>query len=219
MHNPEQPLPILYSFRRCPYAIRARMALKYSQTNVVLREVKLSSKPENMLAISPKGTVPVLQLPDNIILEESMDIIHWALSHQDPEDWLLRQNDGLRSKALTLISDNDQHFKKQLDLYKYADRHPERPATYYRQTAMAFLQQLEGYLLQNNYLINKHISIADIAIFPFIRQFAFVDKDWFDQSKLPGLQTWLQQFIDSELFASCMEKHPPWTSEQPAVIF
>jgi glutathione S-transferase len=198
--------------------MRARMAIKYSQTVVELREVKLSSKPQSMLNISPKGTVPVLQLPDNSVLEESIDIIHWALSRSDPQDWSLSGVNTLRNRALDLIWKNDQVFKQHLDQYKYADRYPEWPAEHYRQQGMEYLQQLERHLQHSRYLMTDHISIADISIFPFIRQFAHVDKAWFEQTDLPGLQSWLQEFIDSALFNSIMDKYPPWDNND-AVIF
>jgi glutathione S-transferase len=198
--------------------MRARMAIKYSQTVVQLREVKLSSKPQSMLDISPKGTVPVLQLPDNSILEESIDIIHWALSKYDPQDWSLCKVNTLRTRAMELILENDQVFKKHLDHYKYSDRYPEWPAEHYRNQGMEYLLQLERYLDQSRYLITDHISIADISIFPFIRQFAFVDKAWFEQTDLPRLKSWLQEFINSGLFISIMDKYPVWDKEN-AVIF
>ncbi len=218
MNSIEKPLPILYSFRRCPYAMRARMAIKYSQAVVELREVKLSAKPHNLLEISPKGTVPVLQLEDSTVLEESIDIIHWALSGYDPQDWSLSKEDTLRSRAMELVWVNDHTFKPHLDHYKYSDRYPEWPAIHYRQQGMEFLQLLESHLQQNRHLLTDHISIADISIFPFVRQFAYVDKEWFESTNLPRLQSWLHKFIDSSLFKMIMEKYPPW-DENNAVIF
>jgi len=198
--------------------MRARMAIKYSEIVVELREVKLSSKPQSLLDISAKGTVPVLQLPGNGILEESIDIIHWALSRHDPQDWSLRKVDTLRTRAMELIGENDQVFKKHLDHYKYSDRYPEWPAEHYRNQGMEYLLQLERHLEQNRYLITDHISIADISIFPFIRQFAFVDKTWFAQTDLSRLQSWLQELINSALFNSIMDKYPVWDKDN-AVIF
>ena len=211
-------LPILYSFRRCPYAIRARMAIKYSGIAVELREVVLSSKPEQMLAASPKGTVPVLILPDGSIIDESVDIIHWALSINDPENWR-PENDGLLQQSIDLISMNDDSFKDNLDHYKYANRYPEFPAEQYRDQAETFLQQLENLLEKNNYLFDKQTTIADIAIFPFIRQFAFVDKNWFDQSPYKNLQSWLEKILGMELFTEIMNKYPQWDSKSKGVIF
>ena len=211
-------LPILYSFRRCPYAIRARMAIKYSGIAVELREVVLSSKPEQMLAASPKGTVPVLILPDGSIIDESVDIIHWALSINDPENWR-PENDGLLQQSIDLISMNDDSFKDNLDHYKYANRYPEFPAEQYRDQAETFLQQLEILLEKNNYLFDEQTTIADIAIFPFIRQFAFVDKNWFDQSPYKNLQSWLEKMLGMELFTEIMNKYPQWDSKSKGVIF
>ena len=213
MNDIDNTLPVLYSFRRCPYAMRARMAIRYSQTTVELREIKLSSKPAHMLAVSPKGTVPVLILPDGGILEESLDIIDWALSRYDPQDWSLRENYRLRAVAGELIQANDLVFKQQLDRYKYANRHPEHPATYYRDQALAYLYRLDRHLQQNRYLLSDHISIADIAIVPFIRQFAYVDITWFQQSDFKQLQSWLQGLIESPLFMDIMEKYPLWDGE------
>jgi glutathione S-transferase len=198
--------------------MRARMAIKYSDIAVELREVKLSSKPQSMLDISAKGTVPVLQLPDNTILVESIDIIHWALARYDPQDWSLSKVTTQRTRALELIWENDQVFKKHLDHYKYSDRHPEWPAEHYRSQGMKFLLELERHLDENRYLITDHLSIADISIFPFVRQFAFVDKTWFAQTDLPRLQSWLQELIDSALFNSIMDKYPVWDKDN-AVIF
>jgi len=211
-------LPVLYSFRRCPYAIRARMAIKYCGITVELREVVLSSKPAEMMAASPKGTVPVLILPDGSVIDESMDIIHWALSINDPKNW--RPDDSeLLNQTNNLISMNDDSFKDKLDHYKYANRYPELSAEEHRSQAENFLQQLENLLERNDYLINKQISMADIAIFPFIRQFAFVDKKWFDQSQYKNLQSWLEKILGMELFTEVMKKYPQWGSESKGVIF
>jgi glutathione S-transferase len=197
------PLPILYSFRRCPYAIRARLAIAYAGTPVEIREVQLKNKPEQMLAISPKGTVPVLQLPDGKVIDESLDIMRWALSQNDPDDWLDAGDD-----AEQLIQWNDGDFKTYLDRYKYADRYPEFPASYYRSEAEVFLKELENKLAQYRYLGGNHFSIADAAIFPFIRQFTAVDKAWLIASRYQNLNSWLNGILASALFASVMGKHP-----------
>ena len=186
-------LPILYSFRRCPYAMRARMAIAYSGVDVELREVVLSNKPKSMLHYSPKGTVPVLVLPDETVIDESRDIIHWALFANDPEKWLPRE--GEFRIAESLIDENDLSFKQALDKYKYHVRHPEQSAKHYRTEGEVFLKNLDDRLLETKYLLGHQISIADIAIFPFIRQFAHVDKEWFYQTPYSKLQSWLDVFL------------------------
>jgi glutathione S-transferase len=193
-------LPILYSFRRCPYAIRARMALKYSGIAVEIREVKLNNKPQQMLDYSPKGTVPVLILDNDKVIDESLDIMLWAISQHDPNNW---QVEGFEQ----LIDENDNVFKKHLDQYKYSIRYPENSKEYYRQQGKIFLQQLEQRLQQHKYLLCEQITIADVAIFPFIRQYAHVDKQWFDQTPYRQLQSWLNEFLQSDLFHAVMNKN------------
>jgi len=205
-------LPILYSFRRCPYAIRTRMTLAYSGITVNLREIILRDKPTALLDISPKGTVPVLLQPDQTVLDESLDIMRWALAVHDPDQWL-RQDDTVLVET-KLIETNDNDFKVHLDQYKYADRHPEQSTEYYRQQGEKFLQSLEQQLRQTQFLLADTIGLADIAIFPFIRQFAFVDKTWFDQSPYPQLQHWLDYFLRSPLFINVMKKYSVWQPGQ-----
>ena len=202
-------LPILYSFRRCPYAIRARMALRYSGIQVALREVILADKPEEMLISSPKGTVPVLILVDGTVIDESLDIMSWAISQNDPDCWA-GENGEYWQQAQSLIEINDNAFKQSLDQYKYADRFPEYPASHYRLQAEDFIQQLESRLSRQSYLLGQNISVADIAIFPFIRQFAFVDKNWFDQSEYTAVQMWLNGFLALPLFTDIMVKEAQW---------
>lgn len=202
--------PILYSFRRCPYAIRARMALNYAVVELELREILLRDKPRSMLRASAKGTVPVLVLPNGKVIDESADVMHWALEHNDPDCW---RRDVLSARTQALIEENDKVFKPKLDRYKYADRHPEHPRSYYRIEAEKFLLQLEQNLKLHRCLLDDEITFADVAIFPFIRQFALVDKPWFDQAPYPKLQVWLQSFLDSDLFLNVMTKHPVWRED------
>lgn len=199
-------LPILYSFRRCPYAIRARMAIYYASITVELREVSLGNKPQQMLALSPKGTVPVLQL-HNKVLDESLDVIHWALQQSDSDGWLRPE---LQSQTETLIESNDNDFKAWLDKYKYWERFPQQPQLYYRERAEEFIALLENLLEKHRFLLGQTLSVADIAIFPFIRQFAFVDKEWFDSAPYPNLQKWLQEFLVCDIFVQSMAKQPLW---------
>lgn len=208
-----QLLPILYSFRRCPYAIRARMALAYSQIDYELREVSLKNKPEAMRSISAKATVPLLQLADGKVIDESLDIIQWALASDDPEHYYSGLSARLVSQVDKLIECNDSLFKPVLDKYKYADRHPQYSMQHYREQGCQFLDKLEMLLTSNRYLLSDRQCLADIAIFPFIRQFAFVDKDWFDQMDKPNLQRWLSEFLDSNLFNEVMQKHALWQPE------
>jgi len=205
-----EPLPILYSFRRCPYAIRARLAIRYSNLQVELREVDLKNKPSEMLLTSPKATVPVLIINDNTVLDESLDIMLWSLQQSDTHNWL---QSSQHKKIDQLIQQNDESFKVDLDHYKYADRFPEQTATFYRQQGEEFLMILEQKLTQHKYLINDSISLADVALFPFIRQFAYVDIKWFETSDYPNLRNWLTYWLDSDLFRSIMRKQVCWSSE------
>lgn len=191
----------LYSFRRCPYAMRARMALRYSGVPVDIVEVSLKAKPAAMLAISPKGTVPVLDANGQVI-DESLEIMRWALAQHDPDDWLLNGD----SRIAELIETNDQVFKVHLNRYKYAERYPEQPMEVYRAEGALFLQRLDELLEGRDYLLAGHPSLADIALLPFVRQFAHVDRDWFAQTPYVRLQAWLQRFLESELFTDIMKK-------------
>ena len=168
--------PILYSYRRCPYAMRARMALKYANISLETREISLREKPAHMLRVSPKGTVPVLVLPNGEVIEQSLEIMHWALKQPRVNADL---NNGWLNVDLaiaqSLIAQNDGDFKSALDRYKYPERYPEKSQVEYRAQGEMFLQRLEGLLQTHDYLLANHVSLADIAIFPFIRQFAAVD--------------------------------------------
>jgi len=194
--------PILYTFRRCPYAIRARLAIEYAGIDVDQREIELKNKPQPMLDVSPKGTVPVLILKDGTVIDESLDIMCWAINIHDPADWL---HCKLPS---SLILENDGDFKKHLDHYKYADRFPEHPVEYYRDQAELFLRKLEQLLLRNQYLAGDQPTLVDYAILPFIRQFSLVDKQWFDQAPYPAVRQWLDNHLQGELFTSVMIKQP-----------
>ena len=199
------PLPILYSFRRCPYAIRARIAIHYANISVDLHEVDLKNKPAAMLAASPKGTVPVLIDTDGTVIDESLEIMHWALRQNDPDGWLELEKPAV---ANSLIDKNDGDFKSWLDKYKYHVGHPEHPPEYYRDHCEIFFALLEEKLTYNTHLLGEKMTIADNAIFPFIRQFAFVDKVWFDQTAYSNLRCWLNTFLHSERFLAVMKKHP-----------
>lgn len=191
----------LYSFRRCPYAMRARMALRYCAVPVEIVEVSLKAKPAEMLALSPKGTVPVLDAGGQVI-DESLEIMRWALAQHDPQGWLL----GGDPRIAELIEANDQVFKVHLNRYKYAERYPEQPMEVYRAEGALFLQRLDELLTDREYLLADHASLADIALLPFVRQFAHVDREWFAQTPYVRLQAWLQRFLESDLFTSIMKK-------------
>lgn len=207
----DQMSPVLYSFRRCPYAIRARLALAISSTVCELREVKLSAKPEAMVAASPKGTVPVLVLPDGNVIDESLDVMRWALAQRDPECWLEGDDPAL-------IDRNDGPFKHDLDRYKYPERYGVDPLKH-RMMGMEFLRELEGRLDRTNQLCGPVRSLTDAAIMPFVRQFAAIDKMWFGDQPLPRLKGWLADHISSELFKMIMLRVAQWSpDDQPNLL-
>jgi len=197
---------ILYSYRRCPYAMRARMALKYAGIDVEIREISLRDKPKHLLAISPKATVPVLVLADGTVIDESLDIIDWALAQSDTAGWLTE-----KPTARALIAENDTSFKKILDAYKYPERNPDKTQEAHRADGEVFLQKLETQLAAHPGLVGALPTLADIAIFPFIRQFRGVDIPWFETTApYPKLNHWLTTLMESELFKSIMQKHPTY---------
>ena len=210
---PAPQYPILYSFRRCPYAMRARLALQAASIVYELREVVLSNKPAQMIALSGKGTVPVLQLQSGAVIDESIDVMHWALGQSDPHAWLAADDTATKR----LIEQNDSSFKEDLDHYKYHVRHPEHPPEYYRGGAEHFLAKLERLLGAHGgcALLRDRVTLADIAVFPFVRQFAHVDRNWFDNSRYGLLQQWLRGFEQSHLFLSIMKKFPAWVNGDP----
>lgn len=211
--------PVLYSFRRCPYAMRARLAIASSAIRCELREVVLKDKPQSLIALSPKATVPVLQTTDGKVIDESIDIALWALAQSDRDNWYLGLSNEQHQQTLALIEQNDGEFKYFLDRYKYADRYPDQSQDYYRQQGERTLARLETLLDDNGSLIAEDWTLADIALLPFIRQFAFVDKDWFDQAPYPLVRGWLEDFLDSDLFKSIMPKYAQWQPGDEAVIF
>ncbi|MEZ5680212.1 MAG: glutathione S-transferase [Erythrobacter sp.] len=194
---------VLYSFRRCPYAIRARMALRVSGLSYEHREVVLRDKPAAMLEASPKGTVPVVVQGDGSVIDESIDIIRWALGQNDPETWLERDD-------AQLIQANDGPFKRNLDRYKYHTRYDDADPGFHRGQCLEHLETLEARLASQPYLRGETRGLADIATFPFVRQFANHDEAWFAAQELPKVQDWLGRLTGSDLFAAIMEKHPKW---------
>jgi len=206
---------VLYTFRRCPFAMRARLALMYSAQTVELREIVLKNKPACMLSYSPKGTVPVMVLPATTsepqVIDESLDIMHWALGKNDPDHWIPEEPET-RDAIFKLIEENDQGFKFNLDRYKYENRYPDDPyiKQYSRQQGEVFLARLEQLLQQGQYLFGEKMCLADVAIFPFIRQFAHVDFAWFEHTDFPKVQQWLETLKASKLFYKIMQKYPVW---------
>lgn len=201
-------LPVLYSFRRCPYAIRARMALLQSGLSVELREVELRDKPQAMLQASPKGTVPVLVLPDGVVIDESLAIMRWALAQRDPQGWLDVANKRGTSELIAL---NDGPFKLALDAYKYPERHPSQSRQAHRADGEAALVHgLEQRLAHTPFLFGEKPSLSDAAIFPFVRQWAAVDVGWFETSPWAAVRRWLLHWQSSPAFVRTMDKYPPW---------
>ncbi|MBF5004341.1 glutathione S-transferase [Diaphorobacter caeni] len=203
------PLPILYSFRRCPYAIRARLALAHAGLTCELREIKLRDKPQPMLDVSPKGTVPVLVLPNGQVIEQSLEVMLHALHSSDTDGWL-QPTDGTLAEMLQLIERNDGFFKRALDRCKYPDRHSADEVAQAAADADEWLEALERQLAATGYLFGRNPSLADMALRPFVRQFAAIDADAWAVKPWPHLQAWLQRFLDSALFAEVMQTHPVW---------
>ncbi len=200
------PLPILYTFRRCPYAMRARMAIHAANIKVQQIEVSLKNKPQSLIDYSPKATVPVVVTPNGEVIEESRDIMMWALHQNDPDNWLL-QNDALKQQQMMQLVDTcDTKFKPLLDRYKYFERYPDHSQADYRAEAEVFLKHLDTILSTHAFLMDENMRFADAAIFPFIRQFAGVDKIWFAESFYKNLQRWLDVCINTNLFKAVMEK-------------
>ena len=208
--------PVLYSYRRCPYAMRARMAIMASGMQVEQREIVFWNKPSEMLDASPKSTVPVLILPDGQVIDESRDIMLWALTQSDALDWLPAKTEDDYAEMMALIDYCDGDFKTNLDLYKYAERFPEALPEVYRARGEVFIKRLESQLSKNRVndslavLFKGKVGLVDVALFPFVRQFAHVDKVWFEDSKYPAIQAWLSYFLESDIFKSVMKNRPVW---------
>ena len=211
-------LPVLYSFRRCPYAMRARLALAMSGQACELREVVLRNKPQGLLQASPKATVPVLVLADGKVLDQSLAIMQWALAQHDPARWLA-PSEGTDADMLALIDACDSYFKQALDRCKYPGRYPEADVSVARTQAVEWLHDLDARLTQNPFLFGGHAALADMAIAPFVRQFAGIDTAWWDAQPWPNLQVWLAQWQASSLFESVMHKLPACVDGTVGVMF
>lgn len=210
--------PVLYSFRRCPYAMRARLAIAASAQTCQLREIVLRNKPAAMLAASPKGTVPVLVLPTGQVIEQSLDIMLWALRQHDPFGWLTPTGGSL-ADMLALIESCEHDFKCHLDRYKYPQRYELEHGLQHRDKAAAWLLTLERRLAHASYLSGTHCALADMAIAPFVRQFAHADFAWFETQPWPRVLRWLEDWKQSALFTRVMHKYAPWEDGQAPVLF
>ena len=194
--------------------MRARVSIAYSGAQVGLREVVLKDKPTAMLEVSPKGTVPVLIDIDGTVIEESLDVMRWALAQNDPENWL----DGLGLDDPLILTCDDE-FKHWLDRYKYANRFPEQNEQWYREQGELFLDQLEQLLTHHRYLRSDSLSAVDVAVMPFVRQFVGVDTNWWSERPYPQVATWLEQLLEGDLFKGVMKKYPRWQEGDPAIPF
>ena len=215
-HKSKNNLPILYSFRRCPYAMRARMAIHISGQKCELREVLLRDKPPSMLEYSAKGTVPVLILQDGKVIDESLDVIDWALNLNDPDDW---QRSKDKEKTKELIKINDGEFKYHLDRYKYSKRYDNEDPEFHRKRCLKFIESINNELNNSEYIFDDNISYADIVLLPFIRQFRIADMEWFDSLPYDNLKKWLSSFLGSSLLNSIMKKYDLWKEGDKSIVF
>ncbi len=215
-------LPLLYSLQHCPYAMRARLGLLMAQQHVMLRAIVMKNKPQEMLTVSPKGTVPVLILPDESIVDESLDIMLWALQQNDPEDLLHKDSPEDLVAMLKLINRNDKEFKPQLEIYKKSKRFRTGTELEERQKCEIFIAELEQMLAEQerggNFIGHKP-GLIDYALLPFVRQFSRVNKAWFKAAPYPLLQAWLVHHLESRLYSKAMAKFPLWLDEHEECLF
>lgn len=212
-------LPVLYSLRNCPYAMRARLAIYAAKQQVQLRDLVLSNKPAEMLAVSPKGTVPVLVTASNQVIDESLAIMQWAFSQSDPDDYLDSKTPNALAEMLAAIEIFDHEFKGHLEKYRCSKRYHEPSLIADRQQCERYLASLELRLCQYQYLMSDKPSLADLALMPFIRQFARVERQWYLQAPYPKLRQWLNGYLQSRMFSKVMEQHPLWLDAKQVVIF
>ncbi|NRB01584.1 MAG: glutathione S-transferase [Rhodobacteraceae bacterium] len=205
--------PIFWTFRRCPYAMRARLALVSAGVEVELREILLRDKPEAFLATSASATVPALKAGETV-LDESLDIMIWALKQSDPDALL-----DMPEAGWALITANDGPFKAALDHTKYASRYPDKDASEERETAAGYLRALEAQFSGNPWLFGVRPTLADYALLPFVRQFANIDRAWFNAQDWPQVRRWLDRFLEGQVFAKIMDKYPPWAEGDVPVRF
>lgn len=212
-------LPVLYSLRNCPYAMRARIAIFKAQQIVILRDIVLSNKPKEMVIASPKATVPVLVLANGVVIEESLAVMLWALNETDPNDLLQSQNKQNLTDMLKLIAHFDDEFKTSLEQYKCAKRYQENNITECRELCELFIKKLEVRLTEHSFLMADKESLADIAILPYIRQFARIERQWYLQSPYPKVRQWLNNYLQSPMFTKVMAKYPLWLDNDEVVLF
>ncbi|NQY87148.1 MAG: glutathione S-transferase [Colwellia sp.] len=214
-----KPLPILYSLRNCPYAMRARIAIYKAKQTVMLRDIVLNNKPEEMITASPKATVPVLVLTGGTVLAESLAVMLWALNETDPDNLLHSQNESVLAEMLALITTFDDDFKACLEKYKCAKRYRETNVVECRGVCEQYLELLESRLSSHLFLMSNTESLADIALLPFIRQFARVERQWYLQSPYPKVRQWLNNYLQSPMFTKVMAKYPLWLDNHEIVLF
>ena len=217
---------ILYSFRRCPYAIRARWALINTNERVILREVDLKNKPSSLIKVSPKATVPVLKTSTGEVIDESLDIMTWTIKKSNRLELLGNNNKKHLEEILSLIKTNDLVFKYHLDRFKYAYRFKENDLDKHREAGMEILvslnKRLELLSKKGNslFLVKSKESLADWAIWPFVRQFRLADKLRFDENiKIKYIKMWLNYFLSSKKYERVMNKFPIWSPNQEQIIF
>lgn len=213
------PYPILYSLHRCPYAMRARMAILLAQQMVLLRDILMTNKPVEMLTASAKGTVPVLVFDDQSVIDQSLDIMIWALGKNDPDNLLYSGQSEALAEMKNLISRNDNEFVSNLGKYKAAARYHDIDERFYRQKCELFIAELEQRLAEHAYIMGDKPSLADFAILPFIRQFSRTNRRWYLQAPYPNLQRWLSTHIQSPLFSKVMTKYPQWLERREEILF
>lgn len=212
-------LPILYSLRQCPYAMRARLGLLLAKQPFMLRDIVMKNIPAEMLAVSAKGTVPVLVLDDSTVIDESLDVMIWALKKNDPDNLLYKNKPNTYDNMLALIKRNDTEFVETLNKYKAASRYHDSNETACRQQCESFIGYLEQCLNQHKFFMGESPSLVDYAILPFIRQFSRVDRKWFSQAPYPKLQCWLEKHYQNPLFSKAMKKYPQWLESKEKVLF
>lgn len=205
-----QDLPTLYSLRRCPYAMRARLGILLANQQVLIREIVTKDKPKELLKCSPKGTVPVLVLPDGKVIEQSWDVMMWALQQNDPQDLLRSRNPSLSEQIHQLIQHNDNEFIGHLEKYRASVRYRNDDIEQRRNLCEVFIAELEGKLAQHDYLFGDSPSLADFAVMPFVSQFVRVEKKWFVQSEYQNVGRWLRTHLESKLYTQVMKQYPLW---------
>lgn len=215
----ETDLPILYSLRRCPYAMRGRMGIALSQQKVLLREIVTKDKPSELLASSPKGTVPVLVLSQGTIIEQSIEVMIWALEQNDPQDLMRSSEPELNQEILELIARNDNEFIGHLEKYRASVRYRNVDTEHRRKACEGFISELESKLAQHEYLFGDTPSLADFAVMPFVSQFVRVEKKWFVQSEYQNVGRWLRAHLDSKFYTQVMKQYPLWNETKQDCLF